>query len=230
MPLTCIRCAPMVPASGGRRRRPRRGGPSPPGRSPRPRRAGATGRRRATSSEPAKEAPPCASTPRGSKVAGSRPKPMRSKIISGELREDMSANSSISRWSSRRCSEVRTSGSASVMNPGLEPVLCSEEPPCCAGRLDPVGASPGSSRAGLWNSLRVDTTFDAGLEQPAQHVDVHPVAHVEDAVRLQGEDLPDVPRGHARRWAPCRTARRRRARLVLRVDVQPDEVEVRDAR
>ena len=74
-----------------------------------------------------------------------------------------------------------------------------------------VGGSPGSSRAGLWNSLPRRHHVDAGLEQPAQHVDVHPVGHVEDAVRLQGEDLADVTGGHARRWVRCRTAPRRRA-------------------
>ena len=64
-----------------------------------------------------------ASTPRGSNEDGSRPNPMRSKIISGELRDDMSANSSIVRRSSRRCMDSRANGRASVMNPGLEPVL-----------------------------------------------------------------------------------------------------------
>lgn len=62
-------------------------------------------------------------SPAGSNDAGSRPNPIRRKIISGELRDDMSANSSISSRSSRRWMERRTRGSASVMKPGLEPVL-----------------------------------------------------------------------------------------------------------
>ena len=36
---------------------------------------------------------------------------------------------------------------------------------------------------------------DPGFEQPAERVDVPPVAHVEDAIRLQGKDLRDVPGG-----------------------------------
>jgi hypothetical protein len=48
---------------------------------------------------------------------------MRLNSMSGEFRSDTSAYSWIARRSRRRWIDVSTSGSASVMNPGLEPVL-----------------------------------------------------------------------------------------------------------
>ena len=50
----------------------------------------------------------------------------------------------------------------------------------------------------------------AGLEQPADDVDVGPVAHVEDAVGAQRQDLVDVSRGDDAGRRRVRTARRRR--------------------
>ena len=130
MPVTFIRCAPIVPASIlpaaiSTVLRATATSPDATTSSSGMARASAT-----TPSDPPNAAAPCSSTPLGSNVEGSRPKPMRSKISSGESRDDMSANSSIVRRSRRRCTDVSTSGIASVMNPGLEPVLCREAPPC----------------------------------------------------------------------------------------------------
>ncbi|WP_262062193.1 hypothetical protein [Streptomyces sp. STR69] len=61
--------------------------------------------------------------------AGGCPKPITSNSSPGESRWERSANSSIVSASSRRWIEVRTIGRASVMNPGLLPVLWTEVPP-----------------------------------------------------------------------------------------------------
>ena len=83
---------------------------------------------------------------------------MSPKISSGELRDDMSANSSMVMRSRRRCNELKTKGRASVMKPGLEPVLCNVERP--REQADSIRSrTAGSSPAGRWNSLRVDTTL-----------------------------------------------------------------------
>ena len=145
---------------------------------------------------------PCSSTPRGSNVEGSRPKPMRSKIISGEFRDDMSANSSIVRRSSRRWTEVSTRGTASVMNPGLDPVLWRRGAPVPACRIDPLP----DLRIQAGRSVELAPGRDdvrPGLQQPAEHVDVGPVRHVEDAVGLQREDVLEVPGGDAHRSGPA---------------------------
>ena len=60
---------------------------------------------------------------------GSRPKPMMSKSSSGDGRCERSANSSIRILSSRRWIDVSTIGRASVMKPGLLPVLWIDVPP-----------------------------------------------------------------------------------------------------
>ena len=147
----------------------------------------------------------------GVEGAGSRPKPMRSKISSGEFREDMSANSSMSRWSRRRWSEVSTKGSASVMKPGLEPVLWREEPPRGAGRLNALARRPGRG----WRDVELAPRrhdVGPGLQQPAQDVDVRPVAPCRGrSPAARARISLDVPRGHGRPWAPRRRAPRRRA-------------------
>jgi len=83
---------------------------------------------------------------------------MMSNISCGDGRRDMSANSSMLIRSTRRDSDVRTIGTASVMKPGLLPVLWTEVPPsshACSTR-----ARTSSGRlAGRWNSPRVVTTF-----------------------------------------------------------------------
>lgn len=64
-----------------------------------------------------------------SKSAGALPNPMTSNSIPGESRRDRSAYSWMVRWSRRRWIDARTSGTASVMKPGLLPVLWIEVPP-----------------------------------------------------------------------------------------------------
>ena len=227
MPLTCIRCAPMVPAArcpaaistslAGRRHLSRRLDPS--SGSDRARRWSRANRRRRRRRAPRRRC--------GSKVAGSRPKPMRSKISSGELRDDMSANSSISRWSRRRCNEVRTSGSASVMKPGLDPVLCSDDPPLRAGRLNPA------------TGLRVEPCRVVELAARRHHVRARSRAAGTARPRRPGRPCrgrsPVGGRGSPPRPAWPRTPVGAQAAqlsgvasgLVLRIDVEPDEVEVR---
>ena len=70
----------------------------------------------------------------------------------------MSANSSIVRQSNRRWIEVSTNGTASVMNPGLMPVLCRLVPPRSQAASIRSRTS-GSMLAGRWNSLRVAITL-----------------------------------------------------------------------
>ena len=53
---------------------------------------------------------------------GILPNPIMSNSISGESRDEQSANSLILRLSSRRWIEASTIGIASVMKPGLQPV------------------------------------------------------------------------------------------------------------
>src|SRR6266540_2020936 len=118
---------------------------------------------------------------------------MSSKIISGEFREDMSANSSMVRQSSRRAIDVSTKGMASVMNP----VLWQGCAAALAGGLDPV--------AHVWVHADRSMELVAGadnvgtrLEEPAQDIDVGPIGHVQHAVRRLGHDVLDVAgRGHA---------------------------------
>ncbi len=65
-----------------------------------------------------------------------------------------------------------------------------------------------------------------GFEQPAERVDVHSVSHVEHAIGLQGKDLRDVTGGQHPGGRHAAELARVAPRLVLRVDVQADEVEV----
>ena len=106
---------------------------------------------------------PCWANRRGSNAAGSAPKPMSPNSSSGESRDERSADSSMVRQSSRRSREVRTSGSASLMKPGLLPVLWIDVLP---GGTPPRSAprTAGSMLAGRWNSPRVVTTLVPAAE------------------------------------------------------------------
>ena len=83
---------------------------------------------------------------------------MTSNSSAGESRCERLANSSIVRRSSRRWIDVSTNGTASVMNPGLLPVLWIEVPPS-AHAASTRSRTAGSRLAGRWNSPRVVTTF-----------------------------------------------------------------------
>ena len=93
---------------------------------------------------------------RSSNASGAFPNPMTSNRRFGELRSERSANSSICRWSRRRWIEVSTSGTASVMNPGLLPVLWIELSPCRQARST-RSRTAGSIEPGWWNSPVVVT-------------------------------------------------------------------------
>ena len=87
--------------------------------------------------------------------------------MSGESRRDRSAYSLIVRDVSVRWIDVKTIGRASVMNPGLLPVLWIDVPPVAqAPRRRPASRDP--CCAGWWNSPRVVTTFapDASSARP----------------------------------------------------------------
>ena len=66
----------------------------------------------------------------------------------------------------------------------------------------------------------------AGLEQPADDVDVGPVTHVEDTVGAQRHDLVDIARGHHPGRGEAAQLAGVLALLALRVDVEPDELEL----
>jgi hypothetical protein len=77
---------------------------------------------------------------------------------SGESRFERSANSSMISDSSVPWIDVSTMGSASVMNPGLLPVLWIEVPPS-AQAASTRARRAASMLAGRWNSPRVVTTL-----------------------------------------------------------------------
>ena len=83
---------------------------------------------------------------------------MTSKRSSGEGLSDRSANSSMVRESSDRWIDVNTIGTASVMKPGLLPVLWIDVPPS-EHAASTASRSPSSMLAGRWNSPRVVTTL-----------------------------------------------------------------------
>jgi hypothetical protein len=94
----------------------------------------------------------------GENASGARPKPMTSNSSPGEFRSERSAYSLMTSPSSRRWMEVRTSGSASEMNPGLLPVLWIDVPPA-AHAVSTCPRRAGSMLPGWWNSPRVVTTL-----------------------------------------------------------------------
>ena len=117
---------------------------------------------------------------------------MMSNSSSGEFRYDRSANSSITSRSSRRWIEVSTSGSASVMKPGLLPVLWIDVPP--RRQAASIRSRDAGSMLGRVVELAAGRDHvDAGLEQPAQHVDVAAVRHVEDAVGAEARRSSSSP-------------------------------------
>ena len=77
------------------------------------------------------------------------------------------------------------------MNPGLLPVLWIDVPPA-AHAASTRARTSGSRLAGWWNSPRVVTMLAPDLEQPAHLVEVAALRHVEDAVRLERQDVVDV--------------------------------------
>jgi hypothetical protein len=84
--------------------------------------------------------------------------------------------------------ELSTNGSASEMNPGLLPVLCTEVPPV-AQAASTRSRTAGSMLSGWWNSPRVVTTF-----APDARIRV-----LDHAAQRAGADVPGGPLDHAQR-------------------------------
>ncbi len=101
---------------------------------------------------------------RSSNSAGGFPKPITSKSNPGGSRCERSANSLIVRLSSRRWIEVSTSGTASVMNPGLLPVLWIEVPP----------RSHAPSTLQVRKRCSLKTRWSMPLRLPPLHGNAHP--------------------------------------------------------
>ena len=120
--------------------------------------------------------------------------PMSWKSSSGEFRLDRSANSSIRRRSSRRWSEVSTSGTASEINPGLTPVLWIDAPPL-AHAASTRWRRAGSMLGGMVQFAAGGNHVDSRPEQRADHLGIEPLLHEQDAVGPQGLDLLKVRGG-----------------------------------
>ena len=148
--------------------------------------------------------------PPGSKSPGSRPKPISSKSSAGESRlRQVGESPRITSRSSRRWIEVRTSGTASEMNPGLLPVLWIEVRPCRQAAVDPLTPTAGSMAAGPVELApgRHDVGPGPSRRQTSSK------SHSCGMYRTQsGRARGSVrgPRWPAPRSAPGRTARRRR--------------------
>ena len=224
MPVTRIRCAATVPASSrpaaiSTVRRATATSPLPP-----PSRGGGESASPTSRSDGPKLCTPWDHRP-WSKAAGSDPKPMRSKSSSGEFRWTGRRYSSMTRLSSCRWIEVRTSGTASEMNPGLLPVLWIEVPPC--RQAASIRSRRSGSMLGRDGGTRhsVVTTFDAGLQQAAHVVRRRAPAACTARSRppVRGSRRSDrvarTPVGPERRTSSPASL----AGLVLRVHVEPGQ-------
>ncbi len=148
---------------------------------------------------------------------------------SGELRDDMSANSSICRCSRLRAIDSKTSGSASVMNPGLLPVEWIEVPPV-AHAASTRSRSPGSRLSGRWNSPRVVTMLapDSRIRHTSSKSQPCCMYSTQSAPRARTSSIelvattPVVATPHS---SPASLPD-----LLRRVHVQPDELEAAGAR
>jgi hypothetical protein len=121
-----------------------------------------TGRPAAAASAPSEglnERSRCASLPSALKWSGDLPNPISSKIMCGELRCDMLANSSISIASTWRCSDSSANGSSSVMKPGLLPVSKIDVPPRAHASSTRLRCSSPSEWPPAKNAPQVVTTF-----------------------------------------------------------------------
>ncbi len=103
------------------------------------------------------------------------------------MRGDMSANSWIVRRSSRRWIDNSVSGTASVMNPGLLPVLWIDALPSAQAASTRARTSA-SMLGGMVEHPARGHDVDPGRQELADHVDVARPGHVEHAVGMRGDD------------------------------------------
>ncbi len=101
---------------------------------------------------------------------------------------------------------MSTSGTASVMNPGLLPVLWIEVPPARQASSTRARIA-GSMPAGRWNSPRVVTTLAPDASRRHTSSTSQPLRHVQHAVGRQRQHLVDAGGGgHAHLVEPAQVA------------------------